>query len=276
MTPKAKIILKTAKNLLFVPVCASCGERLSPIPEREEGPTHGRVCFCKTCMEKWQKARAESCPVCLNTSDKCNCTPDLFFKFQPDVPSLCFYRPQSGDTPSNAIIAMKRRLDLELFGFMAFELSEKLSKTLSKMGIDGKDCIFTWVPRKSSAIAESGFDQGRELSKRIAKRFGARLYPLFIRIGGKEQKKLDKNSRKKNVEESIKLNEKMHGLPKFGDKTSLDEFLDGKNVVIIDDVMTSGATLGHASKLLQSAGAKNTVVACIAKSVNIKQKSKNM
>ncbi len=275
MNSKIKTAFRTANNLIFIPICAACGERLSPIPEREEGPTHGRVCFCKPCLEKWQRARAESCPVCMNTSDRCNCTPDYFFNYQPSIPSLCFYRPESGDVPSNAIIAMKRRLDFELFDFMAIELSSKLATTLCKMGMEGKDCIITWVPRKSSAIAESGFDQGREIAKRVAKIYGAKIYPLFTRSGGKEQKKLDRKSRKKNAEGSIKLNESMKGLPRFGDHHSIGEFLRGKNIIIIDDVMTSGATLRRACELLHSQNVSNTAVACVAKSINIKSKSKN-
>jgi predicted amidophosphoribosyltransferase len=158
---------------------------------------------------------------------------------------------------------------------MSLELSEKLSKTFAKMKIEGSDCVFTWVPRTGSAISENGFDQGREISGRIAKRYGAEHYPLFSRVGGKEQKKLDRKNRKKNVVASIKLNESMRDFPRFQYNKSINDFVKGKRVVIIDDVMTSGATLRRASELLHSAGVESSIVACVAKSVTIKQKSKD-
>ncbi len=269
MNHKTQKALRFIKNLILVPRCASCNLRLSPIPEREE-ITHGKICFCEECREKWQVAKAEICPTCYNLSEKCNCTPDFFFKYQPDIPSLCFYRPASGNTPSRAIITMKRRLDVELFEFMAIELRPKLEKTLGKMGIDGKDCVFTWMPRKRDAIVESGFDQGRELSVRLAKLFGAECRSLFIRVGGKEQKRLDKRSRKSNAEKHFKLNKSMRGFSPVLRSKGLNAFLKDKNVVIIDDVLTSGATLRRGVELLSPTGVKNTVVACIAKSVKDK------
>ncbi len=267
MNHKTQNALRFIKNLILVPRCASCNLRLSPIPEREE-ITHGKICFCEKCREKWQKAKSEICPTCYNLSEKCNCTPDFFFKYQPDIPSLCFYRPNSGDTPSRAIITMKRRIDVELLEFMALELRPKLEKTLGKMGIDGKDCVFTWMPRKRDAIIESGFDQGKELSARLAALFGAECRPLFIRAGGKEQKRLDKRSRKSNAEKHFKLNESMKGFSSALRRKGLKAFLKDKNVVIVDDVLTSGATLRRGVELLSRASAANTVVTCIAKSVN--------
>ena len=270
MNIKIKTALQVARNLIFIPRCASCGERLSPIPERKEGLTRGKICFCRKCMGKWISARAEICPVCSNTSDKCNCTPDYFFNYQPDIPSLCFYRPESGDAQSKAILVMKRRLDFELFDFMAEELSDRLSITLAKMKLDPKDCTFTWIPRKKSSVAEHGFDQARELTKRMVRIMGARAYPLLVNRGGKEQKKLDKTTRKKNVEKSINLNLNIKKPKGENSDGSIESFVKGKNIIIIDDVMTSGATLQRACELLLSAEAQNTVVACIAKSVNVK------
>lgn len=265
MNNKIKKALRFIKNLICVPRCASCNLRLSPFPETDE-ITHGKICFCEKCRAKWQTAKAEPCPVCYNLSEKCNCTPDFFFKYQPDIPSLCFYRPHSGDAPSRAIITMKRRLDVELLEFMATELYPKLEKTLGKMGVDGKDCVFTWMPRKRNAIAENGFDQGRELCIRLAKIFGAECRPLFIRIGGREQKRLDKSARKSNAEKHFKLNESMKGFYPAQRSKGLEAFLKDKNVVIIDDVMTSGATLRRGVELLSQSGVANVAVACIAKS----------
>ena len=63
----------------------------------------------------------------------------------------------SNDTHSKMIITLKRRVDDELFEFLAIELYPKLKKTLDQMSIDGKDCIFTWVPRTERSAAKSGF-----------------------------------------------------------------------------------------------------------------------
>ena len=275
MNPKVKTVLRIARNLVFVPHCASCGERLSPIPESENGPTHGKVCFCKKCIGKWISARAAVCPVCANTSDKCNCTPNYFFNFQPEIPSLCFYRPESGDAQSKAILIMKRRLDFELFDFIAVELCERLSLTLTKMKLDPKDCIFTWIPRKKKSISKYGFDQAEELTKRVANLMGSRAYPLLVHSSDKEQKRLDKTKRKKNAKDAIKLNDNIKKLKREYGDSSTQGFIKGKTVIVIDDVMTSGSTLRRACEVLHSAKVGNTVVACIAKSVKVKAVPKN-
>ena len=261
---RAKKFFAVAKNLIFVPTCASCGERLSPIPEKGN-MTYDKVCFCKSCSEKWEMAKTEMCPNCYNVSPKCTCTPDFFFKYQPEIPSICFYHPDSDDVQSKAIISMKRRFNTDLFEFMAIDLYPRLNSTLNKMGISGKDCIFTWVPRKASSVRESGFDQGKQLSDTLAKLFKTRSYPIFLRIGGKEQKKLDKTGRSANAKRSIRLNNSLSRFPAQTSEKDIVEFLRGKNLIIIDDVMTSGSTLRQAVELARSAKVNNTVIACIAK-----------
>ena len=149
----------------------------------------------------------------------------------------------------------------------------KLNKTLDTMGIDGKNCIFTWIPRKRSSIAENGFDQGKLIAVKLASLFDARCLPLFIRTGGKEQKKLDKKSRKRNAEKSIKLNDTMKGFPHNLGADGLDNFLNNKTVIIVDDVLTSGATLRRGVELLSRTSASNIVVTCIAKSIKNNKKA---
>ena len=271
MRYRAKKFFAVVKNLIFVPTCASCGERLSPIPEKGN-MTYDKVCFCKSCAEKWEMAKTEMCPTCYNTSAKCTCTPNFFFKYQPEIPSICYYHPDSDNVQSKAIITMKRRRDTELFEFMAIDLYPCLNLTLTKMGISSKDCIFTWVPRKASSIRENGFDQGKVLSDELAKLFRAQSYPLFLIVGGEEQKKLDKHGRSANAKHSIKLNQSLKGFPLNTSEKDIFEFVQGKNVVIIDDVLTSGSTLRQAVELAKTAKAENAIVACIAKTYIEKNK----
>ena len=226
-------------------------------------------------VSEYNSYLVEMCPSCYNISGKCTCTPDFFFKYQPDIPSLCFYTTDSDNPASKLIITMKRQNHTQLFEFITEELGAKLSSTLDKMGIDGKDCIFTWIPRKSKATKESGFDQGRLLSKGLASYFDAKCLPLFVRIGGKEQKKLDRSKRKKNADMHIKLNETLKGFPLNSKETELSSFIEGKNIIIVDDVLTSGATLRRGVELLIHLHPSNTVVACVAKSVKNDKKPKN-
>lgn len=254
------------KNLFFVPKCISCNERLSPIPENEP-VAHGKMCFCEGCLKKWEKAKGALCPVCSNISALCSCHPSFFKDKQPSIPSVCFYNPESNNVQTRAILKMKRTNNAQYFEFMAEELAPSLEKVFTRMALDPKDCIFTWIPRTGSAIAENGFDQGKELAKKVAQRFGASVQPSFTRRKGKEQKLLSKKDRSKNAESSIFLINPKHKDP-FGRKGNLkktEDLASGRVFVIVDDVMTTGATLKRGVTLLQKAGAKTVIVACIAK-----------
>lgn len=270
---RLKKLLSINRNLIFVPKCASCDERLSPIPEKGN-MTYDKVCFCRSCSEKWERAKTEMCPICYKPAGNCTCAPAFFFNYQPMIPSLCFYHPESNDVQSKAIITMKRQNFTELFEFMAIELYPSVNNLLKEMDISGEDCLFTFVPRTGPSTLKSGFDQGKQLSISLAKLFKARSYPLFLRIGGREQKKLDKKSRKKNARRSIKLNRAMLRFSSRHSQKDIVEFVKGKSVVIIDDVLTSGSTLRQAVELLRSAGAKNTVVVTVAKTYGKSEKKK--
>ena len=267
-------IISIIKNLIFVPKCVSCGERLSPIPEKGN-MTYNKICFCKKCGDKWEEARTEICPDCRNLSEYCRCVPSFFLERQPNVPAVCFYHPEENDVQSKTVLSMKHYNNGELFDFVAVEIYPKIAKTLTKMGISGEDCIFTWTPRKTSSVSKYGFDQGKELSVKVAALFGSRAYPIFLRFGGKEQKKLSKDDRTVNAQHSIVANHAMIGFPANYKESELCEFICGKNIVIIDDVLTSGATLKQAVELMEEAGAERVIVACVSKSSRRQKEQKS-
>ena len=252
------------RNLFFVPKCISCNERLSPVVENES-VAHGKICFCSDCLKKWDRSKGALCPVCSNVSALCSCHPSFFKDKQPSIPSVCFYNPQSDNVQTRAILKMKRVNNAEYFEFMAEELAPSLEKVFIRMGLSPSDCIFTWIPRTGVAIAENGFDQGKELAKAVARRFGASTRSLFLRFEGREQKRLSRTDRGENANESIFLRSTAKNkLCKRRAKRS--KSLDvQKAFVIIDDVLTTGATLKRGVELLRGAGAETVIVACIAK-----------
>jgi predicted amidophosphoribosyltransferase len=104
------------------------------------------------------------------------------------------------------------------------------------------------------------------LCELVAKELGADTLPLFTRVGGREQKKLTKAERAKNIRSSIILNENLSGFPKKINVSDLSAAISGKTVIIIDDVITSGATMKHSAGLIRKCSTNQKVfIACVAK-----------
>ncbi len=251
------------RRLICVPKCVSCGERLYPFT-RDLGHDIIFPCFCGTCMASWQKAKAHLCPKCGMTAAKCTCIPPKYNIKQATVPSLFFYDPSKITPQSRAIFTIKHKRHADLYSFLAQELSNELSAFLKKENISAGDCIFTYIPRTLQGIYINGFDQGRLLSETLCHAAGGReCIPLLCRRGGKQQKKLSKSERKKNAERSFLINSSMRGIR--GNQASLYDILHDRTVILVDDVMTTGASLARGAELIENAGAKNVIVCSIAR-----------
>lgn len=262
-------ILNVIKRLFFVPICASCHERLSPIAENMD-ITHSKVCLCISCAENWHKEKAKMCPACTKTANECVCKPKFFAKYQDYIPSVCFYSPDSSDAASSAILSAKRRNDKELFDFFALELADNMKSAIPELEKSPEQCIITWMPRSKASINKYNFDQGRSLATSVGELLKIDVLPLFERKGGKEQKKLDKKGRKENAEASTVLNEGLRGIKeKYGN--DIEDVVKGKTVIILDDVITSGATLKRGFLLLLPLKPKSIYASTVAKT-EIKRK----
>lgn len=197
--------------------------------------------------------------------DMCSCFPNKENFEQGYIPSVCFYHPEENKIQNKVIYTLKHRHDKELFEFLARELSIKIENMLNESSIDIKECVLTWIPRKRSAVLKYGFDQARELCKRLKEELGGiKTVPLLQRYGGKEQKKLSARQRHKNVTESILLSKRFNGIR----KKKYNSLIRNNTVIIIDDVLTTGETLGRGVTLLKKSGAKHVIVCCVARSDN--------
>jgi len=162
------------------------------------------------------------------------------------------------------LYTFKHKKYVDLCDFFTEELSQKLSGLLSLLEIEPSDCIFTYIPRTDKALRHNGFDQSELLAKSLcAKVGGDRTLPLLKRRSGKEQKKLSHKERRKNAVLSIFANESKKIYK--GRAKDLKELFKGKTVVLIDDVITTGASLKRGIGELKRVGAKTVLVASVAR-----------
>jgi competence protein ComFC len=145
---------------------------------------------------------------------------------------------------------IKRHREKSVFCFLSEELLEGVGKMMTVEEMDPQNTVITYVPRSKGAYLQHGVDQAKELAKELALRIGIPAVSAICRRGGKgtAQKKLDLPNRLKNAGSA------------YGVKNKVD--LGGKDVLLVDDIVTSGATMAVCVRLLRQMGAKR--VYCVA------------
>lgn len=116
-----------------------------------------------------------------------------------------------------------------------------------------EDYYLTYIPIGKKSLKERGFNQCEYVAKELAFRNKLQVMETIIKIKEtKVQKSLKKEERQKNLIGAFSLK----------DKT----LVKGKKFILIDDVVTTGATLKEGIKILKEGGAKEIKVLTLAKS----------
>jgi len=107
-----------------------------------------------------------------------------------------------------------------------------------------KDAILVPIPLHENRKKWRGFNQSEIFSKILAKKFNVGFADLLVRsIETKSQVGLSKKERSSNV------------LSAFSIQQDQVKQIKGKNIILVDDVYTSGATMKEACMVLKRAGA---------------------
>ncbi len=209
--------------------CLLCGE--------ESGPE----LLCAACAAELP-ALAEHCPQCALPSPA------------GEVCGSCFNRPPHYDRtlalwryefPCDRLVqALKYRARLALAGFFA--------RSLASRPLPEVDLIVP-MPLHPKRLAERGFNQALEIARGLARRLGRPIEPRgALRVKDTPpQTRLPYEERAKNVRGAFLC--------------KLD--LSGASVAVVDDVMTTGATLNELARALKRAGATRVENFVIARTV---------
>ncbi len=113
--------------------------------------------------------------------------------------------------------------------------------------------IIIAIPISKNRLKTRGYNQSELLAREIAKNFGLKLEQNIIKKvkNNIAQSTLSKEEREKNVKNVYKIINK--------------ETMQNKNILLIDDIFTTGATVNECSKMLKQNGVKKIDVFTIAK-----------
>jgi len=126
-------------------------------------------------------------------------------------------------------------------------LAGRLSLALARAGIDAPDLILP-VPLSAERLRERGYNQAHEIARRLARPQGTGEVERQSRLCARtllrlrdtpQQARLPLDERRRNLRGAFVVLKPVRGL----------------RVAIVDDVMTSGATLHEAALALRRAGA---------------------
>ena len=113
----------------------------------------------------------------------------------------------------------------------------------------------TWVPLSRRRLRRRGYDQAELLAELIAKHLGQRPIRLLkkLRDTPPQSQTGSAEKRRANIAGAYAC---LH-----------PEQVQGKRILLVDDIVTTGATLSEAAKVLKKAGAKEVICATLARSL---------
>lgn len=112
--------------------------------------------------------------------------------------------------------------------------------------------IVTYIPFTKNEYVKRGYNQSQLIAKYISMQYGNKCVPLLIKSkDNKPQKELSKQERIANVKNIFVFNKKYD--------------IKDKNILLIDDVCTTGATLNECSRVLLDSGCNSVVCGTYAK-----------
>jgi ComF family protein len=229
---KLSKIIELAVDWIYPPQCISC-----------ESPGHQ---WCPDCFNNIKLIQPPICKICgipLNKGNKCgNC-----LSVTPAFDALRSWGVYN-DTLKIGIIKLKYQNNVFLASRMAQPLTDILLEQNWKI-----DLIIP-VPLSSTKKRIRGYNQSNLLAKQIAWSVGLsnRPYALKRVLDTPAQVTLTYHERKSNVTNAFVAESK---------------WVNHQNVLLIDDVATTGATLQACSEALKQAGAKKVYCLTIARTL---------
>jgi ComF family protein len=220
------------RDFLYPPVCASC-----------DGPRDSR--------------RSVFCPTCASSLRPLDREEQLYGEIQRRLLSAgnvsgllsCYLFEEQG-----ALQSAMHRLKYQHCPSVGFEFGVRLGETIARQTDPRERLLVVPVPLHRAKLRERGYNQSRYICDGIATIAPCTVFPraLVRQRYTRSQTTLTRDERTRNV----------HGA--FSVPARFREAVRGSSILIVDDVITTGATINECAAALHASGARDVVACSVA------------
>jgi predicted amidophosphoribosyltransferase len=199
----------------------------------------GAGALCSDCNDRVRPAEGCTrcgridCPV---SGGKMNSCEHLWFPYRRCIACVRYVPPVS-----DVILALKKSGSYRALRYCADRLIEAFPEAAAHVS------LVTWVP--SASAASKGFDHGELLAAAVSSSLSLPSANLLLRESRGEIKGLDRGGRLSAAARSFVGRDRIRKV----------------SILLVDDVMTTGASLYHASLQLLRAGAREVYAIAVAR-----------
>lgn len=133
---------------------------------------------------------------------------------------------------------------------LAFYMSDSL-KNHHTFSIDD---IIIWVAMTFFKTLKRGYNQSEFIAKIVGKKCNIPYQKSLLKKKNhtRQQSHLSRQERKENIKNCFQINKKYR------------DIIDKKNIIVVDDVISTGATMNEVAKVLKQNGANKVIWLCFA------------
>lgn len=217
------------KGIFFPQRCEICGS-IKPL----------NMPCCDKCGIDSNAISASACPDCGH--EKCMCQSGANVHL-PHFTAVYYYQGQI----KRSLLSFKFSGDSIYGNIFGKAMADRIAEVYSDVAFDG----ICFVPMTKKAVRVRGYNQSELLASEISSRLNIPLMPILKKTrDSQNQKQLNSTERYKNIKDSFAL---------IGNCN-----IEGKTLLLCDDIKTTGSTLRECCDTLLKCGAKDVYCICLA------------
>ena len=206
---------------------------------------------------RWDVLKTAECRGCGRAVCECIC----MTKALSASGALCHHKviPYSlGESVAhNTVMLLKRNKNPRVTNFLASQMLSVILADSELPRCDAESAVICFVPRSRRAVIKNGVDQSAELASALSALSKIPCVLAFERAkSGKEQKKLSAAERVKNTKKLFAIRDASE--------------ISGKTVILVDDVVTTGASMAACVPHLIRARASAVICLSVASTPLVK------
>lgn len=204
-------------EVIAPPSCIVCG--------------HGDKLMCEDCSQSHLVRRTPACFACNKISHGGKTCPACRHKTNLSGVLVAF---RFEDAAKELVYKLKYQSDKSVARFLAREMAAVVDAS--------KFDLITYVPSDGATLRRRGYNQAQLLAGELAKLTDLAYGETLLRTKHSPQTKLTRRERFGAIKSNFVV---------------LPTHIENKRLLVIDDVLTTGATLSECARILKEAGAKS-------------------